>query len=84
MTPVTSLKNLGPRCAEWLSQIGIHSAEDLKAVGAASAYQELVSREIVRPHRMLLYALTCALGGTDCIMLSRDQKREIEEEAGLR
>ncbi len=83
MTPVICLKNIGPRCAEWLAQIGVHSAEDLKAIGAAVAYQELVSREIVRPHRMLLYALAGAIIGTDCVKLSAAQKRAIEEDAAL-
>ena len=81
--PVTTLRNMGPRCAEWLAQIGIATAEDLRRVGAATAYRELVSRGIVRPHRMLLYALGGAVLDMDCIKLSRCQKRELEAEAGL-
>ncbi len=81
--PVNTLRNMGPRCAEWLAQIGIHTAEDLRRVGAATAYRELVSRDIVRPHRMLLYALGGAVMDLDCLKLSRCQKRELETEAGL-
>jgi DNA transformation protein and related proteins len=84
LTPVTELKNLGPRCAAWLTEIGIHSAEDLRAAGAAAACRELVARGVTRPHRMLLYALAGALDDSNCVKLSRERKREIEEEAGLR
>lgn len=81
--PVTVLRNVGPRCAEWLAQIGIVTADDLRRVGAATAYRELVSQGIVRPHRMLLYAFGGAILDVDCLKLSRWQKRELEAEAGL-
>jgi hypothetical protein len=82
--PVTTLPNLGPRCADWLEQIGICSAEDLQEVGYAAAYQQLVASGVTTPHRMLLYALAGAVTGRSCIGLSREEKREIEEVAGLR
>jgi DNA transformation protein len=81
--PVTTLRNLGPRCAQWLAEIGIVTAEDLRRVGAAAAYRELVSRGIVRPHRMLLYALGGALLDIDCTKMPGWQKRELESEAGV-
>lgn len=81
--PVMALRNLGPRCAEWLAQIGIATAEDLRRVGAATAYRELVCQGIVRPHRMLLYALGGAVLDMDCPKLTRCQKRELEAEVGL-
>lgn len=78
---ILQLRNLGPRCAEWLAVIGIHDENDLRAVGAAAAYRELVNRGVVRPHRMLLYALGGALLEMDCGKLPREIKRELEEEA---
>lgn len=80
---LTTLKNIGPRCAEWLAAIGIHTVEDFRAVGAPAAYRELVLREIVKPHRMLLYALGGALLDEDCLRLDSAVKRELEEEAGI-
>jgi DNA transformation protein len=74
--PVTALRNLGPRCAEWLAAIGIHTAEDLRRIGAAAAYREVVTRGQVRPHRMLLYALGGAVDDSDCLRLSPERKRE--------
>jgi DNA transformation protein and related proteins len=78
---ISRLRNLGPRCAEWLAQIGIHTEDDLRRIGAATAYRELVVREVVKPHRMLLYALDGALDDVDCVRLSRSRKRELEDEA---
>ena len=81
---ILQMRNLGPRCAEWLAGIGIHDENDLRSIGAAAAYRELVVRGIVRPHRMLLYALGGALLDLDCTQLPREIKRELEEEAAVR
>ena len=81
--PVTSLRNIGPRCAEWLEQVGIHHADDLIQLGAATAYRELVMREIVKPHRMLLYALGGAVEGLDCMQLAAELKFQLEQDAGV-
>ena len=78
---ILQMRNLGPRCAEWLAAIGIHDENDLRSVGAAAAYRELILRGIVRPHRMLLYALGGALLEMDCTKLPREIKRELEEAA---
>jgi hypothetical protein len=40
-------------------------------------------RGIVRPHRMLLYALGGALLDVDCLKLPRQIKRALTEEASL-
>jgi len=80
---IEQMRNLGPRCAGWLADIGIHDENDLRAVGAAVAYRELIIRGVVRPHRMLLYALGGALLDIDCNRLSREMKRTLEEEATL-
>jgi DNA transformation protein and related proteins len=80
---IPQLHNLGPRCAEWLAQIGIHDENDLRAIGAATAYRELVQRGIVKPHRMLLYALGGALMDLDCVKMPRYLKRDLEEKASI-
>ena len=82
--PVTTLRNLGPKSAEWLAAVGIHTAEDLREIGYAVAYQELVASGTATPHRMMLYALAGAVMDRSCMSFSRDEKREIEEMAGVR
>ncbi len=81
--PVTQLRNIGPRCAEWLAAIHVHTADDLRRLGAATAYRELVQRDIVSPHRMILYALGGAVGDLDCTRLPSVLKQTLEEEASI-
>ena len=78
---IRELRNLGPRCEDWLATIGIHDEAGLRRVGAPAAYRELVHRGVARPHRMLLYALAGALEDQDCTQLSRDQKLRLVEQA---
>ncbi len=82
--PVSDLPNLGPRSAEWLTAIGIQTAEELREIGYAAAYQELIASGTAAPHRMMLYALAGAVMDRSCMSFSREEKREIEEMAGLR
>ena len=79
---VTSLRNLGPKSAVCLAKIGIHTADDLREIGYAIAYQELVASGAAQPHRMLLYALAGAVMDRSCMSFSRSEKREIDERAG--
>jgi len=81
--PIVELRNLGPRCAEWLAAIGIIDEDGLRCIGAAVAYRELVVREVVRPHRMLLYAMGGALLEVDLNRMTREQKVRLEEDCGL-
>jgi hypothetical protein len=80
---IEELRNLGPRCACWLAELGIDEEDGLRSFGAAGVYRELVLRGIVRPHKMLLYALGGALLDVDCMKLPASIKRQLVEEAGL-
>jgi hypothetical protein len=77
------MRNLGPKCEEMLAAVGITDEEQLRRVGAAAAYQQLIAAGISRPHRMLLYALGGAVADLDCLRLPGDLKRELEDEAGI-
>jgi TfoX/Sxy family transcriptional regulator of competence genes len=57
------LRNIGPKSAAWLRQVGLRSREDLAAVGAVDAYMR-VKRAGFKPSLNLLYALEGAL--LDC------------------
>lgn len=57
------LRNIGPKSAAWLRQVGLRSREDLAAVGALEAYMR-VKRAGFKPSLNLLYALEGAL--MDC------------------
>ena len=42
-TPVSALRNLGPAVEAACAQAGIHSAEELRALGADAAYRRLLA-----------------------------------------
>jgi len=59
----TELRNIGPKSAAWLRQVGLRSREDLQAVGAVGAFVK-VKRAGFKPSLNLLYSLEGAL--CDC------------------
>jgi len=56
------LRNIGPKSAAWLRQVGLRSAEDLAAAGAVGAFVK-VRRAGFKPSLNLLYSLEGALLG---------------------
>ena len=57
------LRNIGPKSAAWLRQVGLRSHQDVAAIGAVDAYMK-VRRAGFKPSLNLLYALEGAL--LDC------------------
>ena len=57
------LRNIGPKSMAWLRQTGVRTLDDLKAVGALSAFVR-VKRAGFKPSLNLLYALEGAI--MDC------------------
>lgn len=67
-TPVSSIRNLGPASEAAFARAGIHSAEDLRALGADAAYLRLMQSGTA-PHFIGYYVLVMALQGrpwNDC------------------
>ena len=67
-TPVTTIPNIGPAFARDLARAGIHSAEELRALGPDTAYGRMIAAG-VRPHFIGYYVLVMALQGrpwNDC------------------
>lgn len=73
-TPVIQLKNLGPKSAQWLNAIGIHTRADLQALGALAAYQRVCAAGC-KPSLNLLYALEGALRDCHWQALPEDVRR---------
>ena len=57
------LRNIGPKSAAWLRQVGLRTYDDIAAAGAVDAFLR-VKRAGFRPSLNLLYALEGAL--SDC------------------
>ncbi|KNG92897.1 TfoX/Sxy family protein [Pseudaestuariivita atlantica] len=66
--PVSSLRNLGPAMDATCARAGIHSAEELREIGADAAYARLLATG-TKPHFIGYYVLHMALQGrpwNDC------------------
>lgn len=61
--PAPKLRNIGPKSAAWLRQVGLRTYDDIAAAGAVDAFLR-VKRAGFRPSLNLLYALEGALA--DC------------------
>lgn len=67
-SPVSSIPNLGPASDKSFARAGIHSAEDLREMGADEAYRRLIAAG-TRPHFIGYYAMVMGLQGrpwNDC------------------
>ncbi|MDQ2091251.1 TfoX/Sxy family DNA transformation protein [Marimonas arenosa] len=67
-TPVSTIRNLGPAMEAAFARSGIHSAEELRALGPDAAYARLLENGH-RPHFIGYYVLVMGLQGrrwNDC------------------
>lgn len=67
-TAISTIKNLGPAYEEACKKAGIHTAEELRELGADRAYGRLLSSGS-KPHFIGYYVLVMALQGrpwNDC------------------
>lgn len=67
-TPISSIRNLGPAMEAACAKAGIHSAEELREIGADGAYGKLLATGM-RPHFIGYYVLVMGLQGrpwNDC------------------
>jgi len=67
-TPVSSIRNLGPATEAAFARVGINSAEELRDIGADTAYGRLLDNG-QRPHFIGYYVIVMALQGrpwNDC------------------
>lgn len=68
MSAISTIPNLGPASEREFARAGIHSAEELRALGPDVAYERLIAAG-VRPHFIGYYALVMGLQGrpwNDC------------------
>lgn len=75
--PVSVIRNLGPASVTQFARAGIHTARDLRNLGADAAYEKLLATG-VRPHFIGYYALVMGLQGrpwNDCKGKEKDTLR---------
>lgn len=70
------LRNVGPKSAAWLRQVGVRTQDDLIANGAVGAFIK-VKRAGFRPSLNLLYALEGALLGCHWQQVPEERRAEL-------
>ena len=77
MSSIDTIPNLGPASVAQFARAGIHTAEELRDLGADAAYARLLQAG-VRPHFIGYYALVMGLQGrpwNDCRGPEKDALR---------
>ncbi|WP_407493310.1 TfoX/Sxy family protein [Pseudooceanicola sp. MF1-13] len=75
--PVSAIRNLGPASVDQFARAGIHTADELRDLGADAAYAKLLASG-TRPHFIGYYALVMGLQGrpwNDCKGAEKDALR---------
>ena len=73
------MRNIGPKSAAWLRQVGLRSAEDLVAAGSVGAFLK-VRRAGFKPSLNLLYALEGALLDCHWHDVPDERRRQLQAE----
>lgn len=76
--PVSSIRNLGPAMDATCAKIGIHSADELRALGADETYKRLLMSG-VRPHFIGYYVLHMGLQGRPWNDCKGDEKKALRK-----
>ena len=75
-SPVSSIPNLGPATEEAFAKAGIHSAEDLREMGADEGYRRWLAAGLP-PHFIGYYALVMGLQGRPWNDCQGDEKKAL-------
>lgn len=77
MTPIDTLRNIGPKTREWLIDAGIDSVETLHELGAVETYMRLKRLYPDRVSLNALWGLQAALMDMPWTQLPDDIKAEL-------
>jgi hypothetical protein len=72
----SKIRNVGPKSAAWLRQIGVRTTEDLERVGPVEAFLK-VKRAGFRPSLNLLYSMAGALADCHWADLPEERKQAL-------
>lgn len=78
MAALTTIRNIGPAFEKELQAAGIHTAEDLRALGADAAYAKLLENG-TKPHFIGYYVLHMGLQGRPWNDCKGDEKKRLRK-----
>lgn len=76
--PVSSIRNLGPAFEQACARAGIHSAQELRELGADAAYARLLHVG-TKPHFIGYYVLVMGLQGRPWNDCKGDEKKALRQ-----
>jgi DNA transformation protein and related proteins len=79
MSEISKLRNLGKMSAQWLGAIGVHTEEELRALGSVNAYRLLMLRGY-RPSLNLVWGIEAALRDVHWLELPDEVKAQVRRE----
>ncbi len=79
----SKIRNVGPKSAAWLRQVGIKTDAEVRAIGALEAFMK-VKRAGFKPSLNLLYALEGAVLDCHWTALTVERKNELVLEVNAR
>jgi DNA transformation protein len=74
------MKNLGPKSSEWLASIGVHTLDDVVALGVVETYKRVKAAYPEKVSLNLLYGLQAALLDISWNELPPDIKAELKRQ----
>ena len=86
--PIIELRNIDPAIAQWLHEVGIDSADQLREIGAARAYRTMRAWRPWSAELIVLWALEGAINDVDWIDVTPERRlalrREVDPDAVTR
>lgn len=74
------MKNLGPKSSEWLASVGVHTLDDVVALGVVETYKRVKAAYPKQVSLNLLYGLQAALLDISWNELPPDVKAELKRQ----
>ena len=75
------MKKIGPKSREWLASVGIHTLDDVAALGVVETYKRAKAAYPEKVSLNLLYGLQAALLDIPWNELPQDIKEQLKKEA---
>jgi|SRR5450631_1184568 DNA transformation protein and related proteins len=77
---IPELRNIDPAITQWLHEVGIDSAEQLRAIGAAAAYRTMRAWRPWSAELIVLWALEGAINDVDWIDVTPERRLELRRQ----
>ncbi len=74
------MKNLGPKSSQWLASVGIHTLDDVVALGVVETYKRVKAAYPDKVSLNLLYGLQAALLDISWNELPPDIKADLKKQ----